>query len=267
MRAYWALFRQQMIAGLQFRAGFWSRLLTNIFWGFARSAIIAAFYRYGSGEAALSLSQAVAMVWIQQIALNLMPGFGMDMSVWNKISRGDVAYDLARPLDIYNHWYVSAAAVKLAPFLLAIVPVSLAALMAPGDLALRISASPAQFFAGILTLMSGLGVSCAVILISYAALMDVNVGYAPANVIMIVSQILAGSILPLQLWPDFMQSFLLYQPFSSMLDLPLRFMTGSASLNQLPRVLLLQAVWGAALWQAGRAWIRRNLKKMILQGG
>ena len=97
--------------------------------------------------------------------------------------------------------------------------------------------------------------------------MDVNVGDAPARVLMIVSQILAGSLLPLQLWPDGMQAFLRLQPFAAMMDLPLRFFAGSASLSELPRVLLSQAVWGALIWRLGRMWIGRNLRRLILQGG
>lgn len=265
--AYFALCRQQLLSKLAYRAGLWSKLSTNIFWAYVRCAILIAFYRYGTGEAGLSLSQAVSMVWLQQIALNLLPGFGMDFTVWNKITTGDVGYDLLRPLDIYGHWYANAVAIKLAPFALALVPVTLAALLTPGAWGLRLSVSPLSFLAGLLTLSTGLLVSCAVICLSYAACMDTRVGPVGANIIMTVSQILAGSLLPLQLWPDFLQPFLALQPFSAMMDLPLRFFVGSASLAELPRVLLLQLVWGALIVLVGRCWIGRNLRKLVLQGG
>ena len=51
------------------------------------------------------------------------------------------------------------------------------------------------------------------------------------------------------------------------MDLPLRFMAGTASLSELPRVLLTQAAWGAVIWRLGRAWIGRNLRRLIVQGG
>ena len=108
--------------------------------------------------------------------------------------------------------------------------------------------------AGLFTLCTGLVVSCAAICLKYGAQMDVNVGEAPARVMALVMQILGGYVLPLQLWPDFMQGFLKWQPFASMIDLPLRFMAGTASLSELPQVL-------------GRAWIGRNLKRLIVQGG
>lgn len=272
MRSYRALFRQQMIAGVQFRAAFWSRLLTNIFWGYVRSVILYAFYVHGAGGAApegaaLSLPQAVGMVWLSQAAGNLLPGWGMDFAVWNGISRGDVAYELARPLDIYAHWYARALAMRVAPFALAIVPVAGVALLVPGGLGLMPPVSPAGLLACLCALTGGLLVSCATICLSYALLMDVRFGPAPANIVLTVSQILSGLYLPLSLWPDWMQGFLTWQPFAGMMDLPLRFYVGAADPALLPQTMAAQLVWAALLIPLGRAWINRNLRKLALQGG
>ena len=52
MRAYFAVFRQQLLAGLQYRAGFWGTTVTHVVWVYVRVVIVAIFYRYGSGQAA-----------------------------------------------------------------------------------------------------------------------------------------------------------------------------------------------------------------------
>ncbi len=267
MRAYYAIFRQRLLDGLQYRAGFWGTTVTHVVWAYVRVAVVAAFYRYGGGEAGITLRQAVCMIWLQEMALNLLPGYGVDFAVWNKINRGEVAYDLVRPLDVYSHWYVSALSHKLSSFLLSVGPVTAVALLVPGDMELRLASSPLSFLAGLFTLATGLAVSCAAICLFYAAQMDASVGDAPSRVMMILSQILAGSLLPLQLWPDALQGFLRWQPFASMMDLPLRFMAGTASLSELPQVLLGQALWGVVIWRLGRAWIGRNLRRLIVQGG
>jgi len=267
MRPYIALFRQRLLGGLQYRAGFWGTAITHVVWVYVRVAIVAVFYRHGNGQAGITLEQAAAMIWLQEMALNLMPGFGVDTTVWSRISRGDVGYDLVRPLDVYNHWYVSALSDKLARFLLSIGPVLVMALLAPGTVRLRLAASPLSILAGFFTLATGLMLSCAVICLCYAAQMDVNVGNGPAGALMTVAQILAGSLLPLQLWPDALQTFLRWQPFASMMDLPLRFMAGAAALSELPQVLLTQALWGVAIWRLGRAWMGLNLRRLIVQGG
>ena len=267
MKPYFAIFRQKLLSGLQYRAGFWGTTTTHVVWVYMRVVVVSIFYRYGSGQAGVTLAQAATMIWLQEMALNLMPGFGVDSAVWNRISKGDVAYDLVRPLDVYNHWYMSALSDKLARFLLSIGPVTLFAVLTPGEIGLHLSSSPLSLLAGLATLATGLILSCAVICLCYAVQMDVNVGDAPARVLMILSQILAGSLLPLQLWPDALQGFLRLQPFAAMMDLPLRFFAGTASLDELPRVLLSQAAWGVLIWRLGRIWIGHNLRRLIAQGG
>ncbi len=267
LKPFWAILRKNLTGGLQYRAGTWSKLATNAFWGCARSAILIACYKYGSADTAIDMQQAVTLIWLQQIALNLLPGFGMDWTVWSNISSGGVGYELLRPMDIYGHWYANAIAVKLAPFLLSTLPMATLAFLMPGDLGMSLPASPMHLVACLLTLLTGLLVSCTAICMSYAMLLDVNVGNHPAGIFMTITQILAGSILPLQLWPDSMQTFLRLQPFAGMMDLPLRFYIGSEPLTALPGVLALQLVWGIVLAFLGRSWINRNLKKLVIQGG
>ena len=268
LRPYFSILRKNLTGRLQYRAATWSQLLTNAFWGCARSAIIVTFYRYGSGTSALTMQQAVTLVWLQQIAMNLLPGMGgMDQAVWTKIVRGDVGYELLRPMDVYSHWYASAAAGKLAPFLLAVVPMTMAGQLVPGEIGMGAPASLWHLLACLLTLLSGLAVSCAVILIAYAMMMKVNAGTGPANIFMYTTQILAGSVLPLQLWPESVQTLMKYQPFAGMMDLPLRFFVGSEPLSALPGVLMMQLFWAAALILTGRLWIRRNLTRLTIQGG
>ena len=265
--AYFALFRHQFRAELQFRAAFWSKMATNIFWGYIKTLILAVYYTHGVGGAQIGLAQAIGMAWLGQIAINLLPGFGMDFAVYNKVRSGDVGCELLRPLDIYGHWYASAMAVKLTPFLSAVIPVTVAALLMPGELRLMPPVSPVHLTACLISLMSGLILSCALICLSYAMCMDTRAGDGIARLFMAVVQVFAGMILPLQLWPDWAQGFLHWQPFAGTLDLPLRFYIGSAQISELGGVLISQLLWAVGMIALGRAWIARNLRKLVIQGG
>jgi len=268
LRPYLAIFRQRLLCDMQYRISFWARIGTNIFWGIVRALIIYVYFTYAQrGSTVIDVKQSVTMIWLGQIALNLTPGFGVDNTVWNKIRSGDVGVELIRPLDIYSHWYASAFANKIAPFLMAAAPVGIAALIMPETYAMSLPASLPGLAACVLTLLTGTVVSCAAINLGYAMLMDVRVGVGPANAAFTLMQILAGGYLPLQLWPDRMQKLLYYQPFATLMDVPLRFYTGSAAIAELPGVLLLQAAWTVVLVAVGRVWIRRNLDRLVLQGG
>ena len=260
MKAYLSILRQQMIGQLQYRAGFWAGTLNHIFWGVARAAILVAFYLYGQGEADITMRQAVSMVWLQQVAGSLVPGWNTDIALYTQIRSGDVAYELLRPMDAYAHWYVKSLAGRLGPFLLVLVPVLGAGLLVPEPWGLGALAC-------LLTLLSGVFTSCAMILLSYAMLLDVRVGDAPSRMAVTVAQILSGLYLPLQLWPKAMQTFLYYQPFAGMLDLPVRLYVGAQPLARAGEIVLLQAFWTAVFVLAGRAWIGRSFRKLVIQGG
>jgi ABC-2 type transport system permease protein len=231
------------------------------------TVILVTYYTHGAGDARIGLSQAVSMTWLGQIAMNLLPGFGMDFAVYNKVRSGDVGCELLKPLDIYEHWYASAMAVKLTPFLSAVIPVSASALLMPGDLKLIAPVSPMHLTACLISLMSGLILSCALICLSYAMCMDARAGDGIARLFMAIAQVFAGMILPLQLWPDWAQGFLRRQPFAGTLDLPLRFYIGSAHISELGGVLMSQLLWAAGMIALGRVWISRNLRKLVIQGG
>ena len=267
MKAYFSILRQQMIGQMQYRAGFWAGTLNHIFWGVARAAILVAFYLYGQGEADITMRQAVSMVWLQQVAGSLVPGWNTDIALYTQIRSGDVAYELLRPMDAYAHWYVKSLAGRLGPFLLVLVPVLGVGLLVPEPWGLGAPVSPLHALACLITLLSGLFTSCAMILLSYAMVLDVRVGDAPSRMAVTVAQILSGLYLPLQLWPEAMQTFLYYQPFAGMLDLPVRLYVGAQPLSRAGEIVLLQAVWTAVFVLTGRAWIGRSFKKLVIQGG
>lgn len=269
MKAYFSILRQQMIGQMQYRAGFWAGISTHIFWGVARAAILVAFYLYGQGEADITMRQAVSMVWLQQLAGVLVPGWNTnaDAALYNQLRTGDVAYELLRPLDAYTHWYVRSIAGRIGTFLLELVPILGIGLLVPEPWGLGAPVSPLHALACLITLLSGLFTSCAMILLSYAMVLDVRVGDAPSRMAVTVAQILSGLYLPLQLWPEGMQTFLYYQPFAGMLDLPVRLYVGAQPLSRAGEIVLLQAFWTAVFVLTGRAWIGRSFKKLVIQGG
>ena len=198
MKAYFSILRQQMIGQMQYRAGFWAGISTHIFWGVARAAILVAFYLYGQGEADITMRQAVSMVWLQQLAGVLVPGWNTnaDAALYNQLRTGDVAYELLRPLDAYTHWYVRSIAGRIGTFLLELVPILGIGLLVPEPWGLGAPVSPLHALACLITLLSGLFTSCAMILLSYAMVLDVRVGDAPSRMAACASRCAFCPMLP-----------------------------------------------------------------------
>ena len=134
LRASISIFRIEAALGMQYRISALSGALTSIFFGLIEVIVITVFYTYSNHqsagiEAGLSLPQAVSYIWLAQTVYMLQGGLNADLVA--KISKGDVALELCRPMPLYIHWLVRSAAGRVAPFLLRGLPVAAAGLLMP----------------------------------------------------------------------------------------------------------------------------------------
>lgn len=97
--------------------------------------------------------------------------------------------------------------------------------------------------------------------------LNITLGEGPAYILMLIGSILSGAYLPLQLWPDVMQKFLLYQPFAGYLDIPLRLYIGTMSTDSGLFAISLQLCWTVVFIAAGKVLMSFRLKNLIVQGG
>ena len=79
--------------------------------------------------------------------------------------------------------------------------------------------------------------------------------------------VLSGMIVPLPLMPDWLQPLLNALPFCGLMDTPFRLLTGSLPPQVLPRLLAHQLGWTAALVLAGRWFMAKSLRRLVVQGG
>lgn len=270
LRPCLSILKMQVMAKLQYRAAAWTQLSTIILSAIVQIIIILAFFRFGlrsDDMTGMNAAQAVGYIWLVHMTLPLLPGMSLDTEVREKIRNGDIGIELCRPLDLYAHWFARAAALRVGPFLLNIVPVTMVALLLPEPYRLHAPASLAGLLAAITTLAFGLVLTCATMGLTYVVLMHVNWGDGPIYVMAGVTDLLSGANLPLQLWPAFMQRFLFLQPFAGIVDIPLRLYLGTLSPSAFLQVAVIQLVWSALLISAGSLLMKRTLTKLVIQGG
>jgi ABC-2 type transport system permease protein len=83
----------------------------------------------------------------------------------------------------------------------------------------------------------------------------------------LIASVLSGAYLPLQLWPKFLQNFLLLQPFAGYLDIPLRLYLGTLSPAKAIPVIALQLFWITGFIVAGKCIMSNRIRKIIVQVG
>ena len=177
---------------------------------------------------------------------------------------GSVAYEFARPLDLYTLWYVRAIASRLAPTMLRIAPqIALAMLFFGMKPPPSVEALGAWLVAtaGALLLVSAFATLITITLL-WTVSGDGIARLAPSLVF-----VCSGMIIPLPLFPTWAQPLLNFLPFRGMADAPFRLFLGSLPPAAVGGVLLQQVVWTVIFVALGRALLARGARQLIVQGG
>ena len=91
-------------------------------------------------------------------------------------------------------------------------------------------------------------------------------GEGTTQLLSVAIVVLSGMVVPLALFPDWLQPFLMWQPFAGLMDLPLRIYSGNLPPDALGGILLRQALWAIALVLFGRWLLAKGARRLVVQG-
>lgn len=246
-----------------YRAAMVSGLLTNLFFGFLRAAVVIALYGQKQAVNGLSLRGALTMIALSQslIAFSMIFGsFDLIRTVYN----GSITTDLLKPVSLFTYWLArdtGQAIVRLiwrGLFFMLIF-----SLFYPLSLPER----PEQWLALPFVLVGGWMVSFA-----YRFLVNLAAFWTPdargiGRTAFTVSQLCSGFIFPLRLLPDWFSKALAFTPFPSMINTFLEVYVGTTRGAAIWQALLAQLFWFAVLTFLSQAIMRAGIKRLVLQGG
>jgi ABC-2 type transport system permease protein len=263
MRAYRAILVSRFLSLLQYRSAALAGIATQLFFGLVRVMIYDGFYRSSSSPQPMTVDQVVTYIWLGQ-AMLLLVLFDVDKDVAEMIRTGNVAYEMTRPLDLYTVWYTRALSGRAAPLLMRSVPIFVVAGVFLGLKA------PASLTGGLLFVLSSLG--GLLLAASLIALMTVcmfwtisgeGINRLAAPAIFFFS----GIVIPLPLFPDWIQSLLEVLPFRGLIDTPFRIYMGVLTGTAAAGALLHQMAWTIVFIFVGRMILLRGVKRLVVQGG
>ncbi len=263
MKSYVAILKARFAALFQYRAAALAGMCTQVFWGFILIMIMQAFYSESQGPEPLTLTQTITYIWLVQAFLQFVP-WNTDKELEAQVKTGNVAYELVRPLDLYWHWFARLLALRLAPTMVRCIPLFTLAILFFGMSAPVSKEAGFVFIASIL--LSAL-LSAAITTLLTISLFWTISGEGIQRLTPHLSVFLMGLIVPLPLFPDWMQPFLNIQPFRAILDIPIRLYTGVIADADAPYYLAFQLFWIAAFVWGGRHFMNKALRRIELQGG
>lgn len=265
MRAYGALFAARLRTLLRYRAAAWAGVGTQVVFGVVLIATREAFYRVSDAPAPMRWEQVVSYSWLAQAFFAMSPyTANPDPDIRKMINDGTVAYEMARPLDLYNLWFARQVANRLAPTLLRCGPILVVATLWLG---LRPPASPAAALAFALTMVGALLLIAAwTTLIAISLLWTIS-GDGIARSSPVLVMLGSGQLVPLALYPDPLRRVFDWLPFRGMVDDPFSIWTGARPVEAAGGLLLGQLAWTLVLVAIGRALLARGLRRLVVQGG
>lgn len=267
MKKYISFFRIRFINSLQYRAAAYAGVATQFFWGFMEILIFAAFYKSNADAFPMKFQELSSYIWLQQATIALFFIWFLDNDLFAMITSGGVAYELCRPMDIYNMWYIKNMAIRVSRTVLRCIPILLIAVFLPKPYGLIIPANFNLFILFIISMFLAFLVTISFCMIIYATsfftISSIGIRLFAAS----ISEFFGGAIIPLPFFPEKLFNIMSVLPWASMQNVPFRIYSGNLSGNDAINAILLQLFWFVTLTVIGKLMLNKGLKKVVVQGG
>jgi ABC-2 type transport system permease protein len=237
---------------------------TNSVFGLLRASIlVAAVGAAGGTLAGYDAGSAVAFAWVTQALIAPVAVFS-----WNdvalRVRTGDIAVDLARPVDLYVQFLAAdlgRAAYVLLPR--ALPPLAVGALTF--GLTMPTTALPYLLGAVSVVLAVTISFNCRFTMNLAAFWLLDHRGVA--QVYMAVSNVFSGMYAPVAWFPGWMSAIARLTPFPSMIQAPADVLTGRLDTAGSLRAIGVQVLWLLLTLAVARLVLSRATRRLVVQGG
>ncbi len=263
MRLFWELFKRSFQRQLTYRTAVIAGLLTNLFFGFLRAAVLQALYGPRPEVAGISLQGAVTFTGLSQGVIGFLSMFNWFL-VMNSIYTGDIASDLLKPASYFSFWMAQDAGRAVVDLVLRGLPIMLAYALI---FHITLPTSAGQWLAFALALALAWFVSFAWrFLVNLAAFWTPG-AFGIGRLAFIFSWFFSGFLMPLRFFPDWFVKLCYLTPFPTTVNTVVEIYLGVARGPDLLRALAGQLLWGGILLLAGQVVLRAGVRRLVIQGG
>ena len=268
---YRAVFDSRAREEMQYRAAAFAGLVTQVVFGFIYLMVLFAFYDSSGAARPLSDAETAAYIWTGQALLALLP-WNVEPATFDSIRTGTVVQELLRPVHLYRMWFVRALAWRLVRTALRFGPMVLLSMAVFRLIGLDRYAMPLPAGASALSIAAVAVVLGALLSTSMTLLMQIAMLWttSPEGVIRIVPTfaiVMGGTLLPLPLFPEWLQGFIHAQPLRGLVDTPARAYTADIVGIEALGALVWSAGWLIVLVVVGHLTLRRGMRRLVAAGG
>lgn len=267
MKKYMSYLRMYFIAGLQYRGAALGGLATQYAWGFLFLLQYRAFYASDPGAIPMPYPQLVSYIWLNQAFLMLFNTFRYDREIVESITKGQIAYELVRPLSLYGMWLSRDLGSRIAAALLRSVPVLILAALLPEPFGMHLPGSFGGFLLFLLSTVLGTLNCAAFTLLQYLVIFRTLSPGGIRSIAIALTELFSGALIPLPFFPPAIRNVLALLPFAAMQNSPLRIYSDNLSGPAALTAIGVQVFWCAVMLSIGSLGLQRQLRRVVVQGG
>jgi ABC-2 type transport system permease protein len=263
MRLFWEIARRAFHRNLTYRAATIAGLVTNFGYGWLRVSVLLALYDGRSAVAGITVNGLYAYVALTQAVIGYLAIFNW-IELMNSVYTGEVGSDLLKPMNFYLYWLARDGGRAFAALLLrGVVIMLLFALVFP--ITVPVTADR-WLWVGTAVVLSWL------VSFSYRFLVNLAAFWTPnargiSRFAFVISWFFSGFLMPLRLFPDWVQTVANLTPFPHMLNTVVEVYLGVLQGPALWQALLVQAVWAVGMAVLGQLVLRTAVRRLVILGG
>jgi ABC-2 type transport system permease protein len=239
-------------------------VFTNSVFGFIRISVLgAAITAAGTSIAGYSVKEASTYVWLGQAYIAPLAIMG-GMELADRVKNGDIAVDLARPVDLQASWW--ARDVGRAAF--ALLSRGLLPLVIGGvTVGLQLPTTWTAYPLGVLSLLIAVSISFTLrFIVNLTAFWVLDIrGFL--SLYFVAIGLLSGFLVPVHFFPPWLATIAYATPAPSLLQLPIDVMSGRVVGGAALTTLAIQAAWLAGMVALARLVQRAAARRLVVQGG
>jgi ABC-2 type transport system permease protein len=248
---------------LAYCAAVWFRILTTLVSIVIYYSIWNIIFRDTASVNGFSLAQMVTYVILSQILSSQFSG-GINQTLAQWIYDGRIATELLRPVSIIFSLFSQRVSGFIGFFILNALPTAIISVLLFGCL---LPAGLVEFALFLLTLL------ISVVLMFFLEFMVGLVSFYTMNFYGVtfaknaVFSILSGGVVPLFLFPGWLQGVFVFLPFPYLVSLPVNIYLGAIPVGEALAGILIQLAWTLAMGLLAVLFFKTAVKKVVVQGG
>lgn len=253
--------------GLQYRTAALAGMVTQFIWGLMEIILYSAFYRTGAGAFPMTMQATASYIWLQQSFLMLFMTWLVENEILDAIQSGDVAYELCRPVDLYNMWFSRTIANRLSSAALRCLPILVVAFIVPAPYGMALPRDAVTCLLFLLTMSLGFLVTVSLCLLIYVLTFFTLSPQGLQVFFVTLIDFLSGGVIPIPFFPDGIRRVLELLPVGSMQNVPFRVYSGDIAGGECLKAVLIQIFWLVAITALGKMLGGIAIRQVKVQGG